>query len=218
MDKEYSEFWECIDFLYQNDALDHIILIGSWAEYIYEKSAILKDFTKPLRTLDIDLLIRNKNIPNKQLNLIQAAKSAGYLIDEDRLTGATKLYSVKASLEIEFLIHQMGSGNEPTLSTNLGVNAQALRHLSILEKNHLTLNIMNYPIKVPLPESYFLHKIIINKDRNKGILKKAEKDMQALLNLKDYIDKEKCRLIYDSLTKKEQKTVSAFLEKIDFEL
>lgn len=44
---------------------------------------------------------------------------------------------IEDELEIEFLIEQMGSGIESVIRTNLGVNAQALRHMGILFLNTL---------------------------------------------------------------------------------
>ena len=37
-------FCETIKILENNKVLEHVVLIGSWAEYIYEKSGYLKGF------------------------------------------------------------------------------------------------------------------------------------------------------------------------------
>ena len=60
--KQYKEFWNLIDFLHENELLEFILLIGSWAEYLYAQSGLLPGFTENLRTLDVDFLIENKNI------------------------------------------------------------------------------------------------------------------------------------------------------------
>ena len=51
------------------------------------------------------------------------------------------------------------------------------------------------------------HKIVINKDR--GI--KAEKDIQAIIGILPFIDKEKFKEIYEYLTKKEQREINNFM-------
>jgi len=47
-------FWKTIKILEKNKFLEHVILIGSWAEYIYEVSGYLKGFEANLKTKDID--------------------------------------------------------------------------------------------------------------------------------------------------------------------
>ena len=41
--RQYKEFWDLINFLHENELLEFIILIGSWAEYIYAQSGLLDD-------------------------------------------------------------------------------------------------------------------------------------------------------------------------------
>ena len=47
-------FWETIKIFKKNNVLKHVVLIGSWAEHIYEVSDYLKDFKANLKTKDID--------------------------------------------------------------------------------------------------------------------------------------------------------------------
>ena len=198
--KQYKEFWNLIDFLHENELLEFILLIGSWAEYIYAQSGLLPGFTENLRTLDVDFLIKNKGKPNKPINLMAIAKEAGYTIDRDVLEGTTKLYT-SGLMEVEFIIEQKGKGISSVLETNLGVNAEALRHVGLL-KNHATeIKIFGYKINVPIPEAYVIHKIIINQSR--GV--KAEKDRQAIFALMPYLDKEKFQAILEQVSKKERK-------------
>jgi len=62
-------FWETIKILDNNKVLEHVVLIGSWAEYIYEKSGFLRNFEANLKTRDIDFLIRNINKPREGIKL-----------------------------------------------------------------------------------------------------------------------------------------------------
>jgi len=88
------------------------------------------------------------------------------------MEGTTKIYTPDL-MEIEFIIEQKGSGKNAIIGTNLGINAQALRHLSPLKNNILTLNKFDYLIIVPSPEAYVIHKIVINKER--GVKTEKEK-------------------------------------------
>ena len=49
------------------------------------------------------------------------------------LNGTTKLMD-PSGLEVEFLIRKMGAGVEAALKTNVGVTAQALRHLNFFSQ------------------------------------------------------------------------------------
>ncbi|MBK5263128.1 MAG: hypothetical protein JJE17_11280, partial [Peptostreptococcaceae bacterium] len=163
-------------------------------------------FTANLRTLDIDFLIKNMRRPVKSVNITSLAKEAGYTIDHDVMEGITKIYT-QDLMEIEFIIEQKGKGDNPVIKTNLGVNAQALRHLSSLTNNSILIELFGFSITVPSPEAYVIHKIVINKDR--GI--KSEKDIQAIISLLPFIDKEKFKEIFDHLTKKEQQEINNFM-------
>lgn len=203
---QYKDFWRFISLLHENDLLQHLVVIGSWAEYLYAQSGILPGFTANLRTLDIDFLIKNMRRPIKSVNIASLAKEAGYIIDYDVMEGTTKIYTPDL-MEIEFIIEQKGKGDNPVIKTNLGVNSQALRHLSPLKNNSIVIKLFDFSISVPSPEAYVIHKIVINKER--GI--KAAKDKQAIIGLLPFIDKEKFKEICDHLTKKEQQEINNFL-------
>jgi hypothetical protein len=204
---QYKEFWDFVSWLNQNQIEEHLILVGSWAEYIYAQFGILPGFDVNLRTLDIDFLIRNKNRPGKAVNIISTAQQAGYLIDYDRMEGTTKFY-IPGSLEIEFIIEQRGSGKDTIIDTNLGVSAQALRHIGMLKDNIITISHYDNTLTVPTPEAYTIHKIIINDERRR----KAHKDKQAILNLIGFLNENKFKEIYEKLTVKEKKIVRQFLK------
>ena len=206
----YKDFWKFIKLLSDNGLLGHVIVIGSWAEYVYAQGSILKGFEANLRTLDIDFLVRNMKRPTSPVSLTALARQAGYTVDVDTMYGTTKIYTPDL-MEIEFLILQQGSGEQSTLKTNLGVSAQALRHLAIVRDNTVTVNIFDMDIIVPEPEAYVLHKIIINDQRGR----KAEKDRNAIFNLLPHLDKERIETLYNTLTAKEKRLVIKFFEEND---
>lgn len=54
-----------------NNCLDDVVLIGSWAEYLYQQSGIIPTGTTSLRTLDIDFLVTNlRNLDILLYNII----------------------------------------------------------------------------------------------------------------------------------------------------
>lgn len=202
---QYKDFWSFLRLLADNDLLKHVVVIGSWAEYLYAQAGLLPDFEDNLRTLDIDFLVKNLRRPVPQANIATLARDAGYLVEQDYITETTKIYT-PGFMEIEFLILQQGAGDTQTLKTNLGVNAQALRHLSVLKEFTLTVTLFDMDINIPHPEAYVLHKIVINPQREK----KAEKDRAAISNLLPLLDRNKFKTVFDCLTKKEQATVKKY--------
>lgn len=205
---QYKDFWAFLRLLADNDLLKHVVVIGSWAEYLYAQAGVLPDFEANLRTLDIDFLVRNLRRPVPQANIAALAREAGYIVEQDILTETTKIYT-PGFMEIEFLILQQGAGDTQTLKTNLGVNAQALRHLSVLKEFTITVHLFEMDIHIPQPEAYVLHKIAINEQRNK----KAEKDRAAVLNLLPHLERTAFMRVYEYMTKKEQAAVRDFLEQ-----
>lgn len=204
---QQKEFLRFIKLLSDNDLLDKVIVVGSWAEYIYAQCGLLKDFSSNLKTLDLDFLIKNMRLPKIPASLTSIAANAGYDILHDYLEDTTKIVSPEG-LEIEFLINQMGSGGQNILKTNLGVNAQALRHLDITLRNTVTVDFFSMSITVPTPEAYVIGKMVIN-DKRKA---KAEKDQEAVRNLLPYLDQEAFQEVYNGLFKKEQKAVDEFIK------
>ena len=208
MSIQQTEFLRFLKLLSDNDCLDHVILVGSWAEFVYQRTSLFPDFHANLKTLDVDFLIRNLRRPVPAKNLASLAQSEGYFIDRDRLTGTTRIVS-REGLEIEFLINKTGAGIEHSLETNLGVSAQALRHMHILLQNTITVDYLGMRITVPAPEAYVAHKMVIHHQRGK----KQEKDKQAILNLWPHIDSEKFKGIYSSLLIKEKKEIDGFIQE-----
>ena len=94
------------------------------------------------------------------------------------------------------------------MKTNLGVTAQALRHMGVIINNTVITKNIDFDITVPLPEAYVVHKMIINKERKN----KQEKDAEAIRTLWNYLDKEKLNSIFLSLSKKELREVDNFIE------
>lgn len=173
--------------------------------HLYAQSGYLKGFDVGLRTLDIDFLIKNMRRPAHKVNLALIASENGYTIDHDCLNGTTKIYTPDL-MEIDFLIEQKGSGTEAILPTNLGVNAQALHHVSLLKQYSINISILGMEITVPEPEAYVIHKMIINGQRGR----KSEKDQEAIARLRPYLNQNKYNEIFGSLSRKEKKLVETY--------
>ncbi len=211
MDAQKRELFKLLKLLDDNGYSKHLILIGSWAEYMYMATGILPDYEAQIRTLDIDFLIKNLKRPIPPVNITTLAKEEGFYVEEDRLSGVTKLLSRKG-IEVEFLIAQKGKGEVTSFKTNLGVTAQALRHLDLL-KNHTTAtHYLGISVTIPLPEAFVLHKIIINGQRKE----KIEKDQSVINRMYKHLNLQTFHDLHDSLTKKEAKIVDQYLTDVIF--
>jgi hypothetical protein len=190
--------------------LEHVVLIGSWTEFLYQQTGLIPPGTTALRTLDIDFLIRNLRKPDPPVNMETLAREQGYAVDRDALLGTTKIRTA-SRLEIEFLIAQRGAGIEPVYRTSLGVTAQGLQGLGLLSSHTVTITWFDINITIPIPEAYVLHKIIINDERGKD--EKRKKDRDSILSIFPYLDGLKYSALLSACTLKQKKKVSIFMER-----
>ncbi len=209
MSTQKDVFWDIIKIFDQYKLLDNFIIIGSWAEYIYELSHYKnKGFISNLKTMDMDILIKNIRRASTKISLPSLLSDHGYIYDEDPLTGVSKFYK-SAVIELEFIVREMGKGKtEPYKVDSLDIKAEGLRHLDILCDNSIKVEINNHKLWVPTPQAYIIHKLIINK--NRGV--KKEKDIRAINNILEYICIEESEIahlknIYNSLLKSDKKKV-----------
>ena len=205
-DANYQGFWRLLGLMHDAGALPHVLIIGSWAEYLYAQSGLLPGYVANLRTLDIDFLIRNQRKPRTMVNLPTAMREAGYVMMEDILTGTTKTFSPDG-LEVEFLIAQLGSGEQAVLPTHLGVKAQALSHLGMLRDHVRALSVLGLEVHVPSPEAYVLHKCVINAQRKQ----KGEKDRQSILALLPHLEISSLKEVWRTLSRKQQRAAADVL-------
>ena len=209
-EEQWRKVINIIRKLDEANCLEHVMLIGSWADFFYSVSGLLPEYESRIRTLDLDFLVHNIRKPAKKENITEIFKELGFIVESDRVTGVTKLLEHETGFEVEFLVQQLGSGKEQYMKTNLGITAQALRHINILANNKREIDYLGVKILVPEPEAFVLHKMIINSEREPL---KAEKDRDSITNMFKYLDKEKYAKIYERLSKKEKQIVESFTEK-----
>lgn len=209
MNLQERGFLKILKLLSDNNCLENVVLIGSWAEYLYKQTGILPEYNPNLRTLDVDFLIKNMRKPNQKIGLTSLAREEGFLVDEDVLTGVTKIYD-ENGLEVEFLLAKRGQGKENALKTNLGVTAQTLHHLDVLSRNLKQVEYLGMTVELPKPEAFVLHKMIINDERKS----KKEKDQNVIKDMFEHIDKKEFELIKKTLTKKELAKVQNYMDKV----
>ena len=208
--EQKNVFWEVIEIFEKEDLLSHVMLIGSWAEYLYS-FYFKSDFKPSLRTTDADFLFKNLQIPKRKIPLSEALGEKGFSYVESRMTGVGKFVK-EGFLEIEFLVRVLGSGERRYEKIpSIGVTAVGLREVNILSKYPLQLECREYIITVPEPEAYVIHKLIINPKRQTA--DKKEKDIRSVESLLRHVNKNKLHEIFDDLSKKEKKIVETVCDE-----
>lgn len=103
-------FARVLDLVEDAGCIKHVILVGSWAEYVYREAGILPEFAPNIRTMDVDFLVKNLRQPNPAAHLSALARERNFYVEADRINGTTKLLDT-TGLEVEFLIGKMGETN-----------------------------------------------------------------------------------------------------------
>ncbi|MBI5874161.1 MAG: hypothetical protein HZB36_08535 [Candidatus Omnitrophica bacterium] len=211
MEKKQSDLcFEILRRFHKENILDDLILIGSWCIYFY------KDYfdnvpyidRAAIRTRDIDFLIDKPARIKHAVNIPELLKDLGFVTILKGREGYVKLDH--PDLMLEFLVPEKGKGTDkPVPLTKLGMNAVALRFLSMLTENVIKIKIEDFDISMPHPINFALHKLIIFQRRFKE--EKAIKDRSAAVDiLKALIEKGEeasIREVFNSMIPKWQKKV-----------
>lgn len=174
--------------------LPEIVIGGGWAPLIYYHY-LFKDKSKlSIRTRDIDLFV-NLNLP------LLGDKTVDQLLEDAGLQGKFKGFNDPPvvyyegtvdgeDVEIEFLTDLRGAKKDVVIEVQKGLNATALRFVSIILENTIAVEIDDllidgeiHPliINAPSPEAYIFHKGLIY-NRRLGKAKEA-KDLYYIFDI-----------------------------------
>lgn len=182
--RQEAAFWSTIKVLSDADALPYMVVIGSWAEYLFS-FYFDSNYIPNIRTRDVDFLYPNIRRPTRQIKLEQKMTEAGFKVVRDSITEAVKIFK-EDLLEIEFLTRQIGSGREIVLDIpGIGMRGQSLRDVNMLSQYLMQLNIQKFLINVPEPAAFAIQKILIYPHRIPK--SKKEKDIESVRNLLPHI-------------------------------
>jgi hypothetical protein len=167
-----------------------------------------------LKTRDIDFLIHDPAKIRHEVNVPELLLDLGFVIVYKGKKEYIKLEH--PDLLLEFLVLEKGRGiDKPFPLPKLGINAVALRFLSLLSSNTINVKIEDFYVTLPHPANFALHKLIIFQRRLKQ--DKAVKDKNIAIEiLKSLIDKGEAstiKKIFNSIPQKWQKKVIKGLEE-----
>ena len=218
--KQQEAFWSTIQILDKATALPYVMVIGSWAEYLYT-FYFKTEYVPNIRTRDVDFLYPNIRKPSSPVKLEQMMKEAGFTVTRDTLTEVVKMFK-EDLLEIEFLTRQVGAGkNLFTDIHGIGIRGQSIRDVNILSDYPLLISANGYNINVPEPSVYILQKIIINPHRMPP--NKRAKDIEAIRNILPHIQQSERDLkvfeqIMNNCTPKEYRIIASVCKEHTLEL
>jgi len=214
MTEQQKAFEEVLDVFNEKKLIPYIMIIGTWAEYLYQE-CIYNNFTANLKTRDVDILYTNIRKPNvtASIGIKSALAEKGFMYKEDVVTNVGKLVK-EDLLEIEFITRSLRYKSEIYHIPALGINAVGLLDAKILAKYPTKVNYMGKTVVVPEPEAYVLQKLLINSTRK---IDKQEKDIASVENLAHYINKNRLFELRKNLTNKEKVKVEATIAKYALE-
>jgi len=158
------------------------LLVGSWVMPFYRELYGIEYY---LRTDDLDFALEHEVLKKQKSTDIEAALSAeGVNPIMDNLTGLQKFLS--GTFGLEFLIHRKGGRDEIVLVSRYNIHAQPLPFLDLLFMASVRVETRRYTIRLPSPESLFLHKLIVAQRRKKE--SKKLKDLEQCSVLAGHLD------------------------------
>lgn len=145
-----------------------------------------------LRTLDIDFAVHFAH-PQKQMraDLERLITDLGF-VDFMAAEGVQKFTA--AGYEVEFIAHRPGGREIGAMTVReWNINALPLPFVNILTGFSETLKIDGFNIRVPIPEAYFIHKLIVAPRRLT-----VEKDLEQCAALIPILNDERLRQVMKS--------------------
>jgi hypothetical protein len=154
-----------------------------------------------VRTVDLDFLVPNPPKIKHKVDISKMLEELDFVEEFSHLSGNSKF--IHPDLEVEFIIPEKGRGKDgPHIIKEINVRAQGLRFVDILSNHTIIIYYDNYPVKVPEPSAFILHKLQVSVRR--GIKEKKVKDLETAKGLGEYLathedQVEKMKEIYRNL-------------------
>jgi len=211
--KQETAFWETIKAFEELGILKFVMIIGSWAEYLFPQ-LFTTEFYPNIRTKDVDFFYRNINIPSHKISIVKKLTECGFVHEVDRYSEVSRFYK-EDLLEVEFLTRAIGSASKMSYPIRaLGIKSEGLRIINILADYACEIEQNGYSLIVPEPAAYIIQKVLANPTRVPN--SKKQKDMLAVEELLVHIKQSeyhsfKLAEIYSSLSAKQIETVSQVL-------
>jgi len=207
-----SEVTELLQALYSVDFFDESLLIGSWVMPLYQEAFGIHYV---LRTMDIDFAVKFAlSDRDKKVDLEKVITDLGY-IPVVMQSGIRKF--TRENFTVEFVAHRKGGRDDQIVSIRKwNITASPLPFVDLLLGFSFMADFGSFKVRAPLPEAFFVHKLIIAQRRlGEG---KKDKDLDQCSIIARQLNPARLDTVVGSLrlSRKTQKALRASCEAIDF--
>lgn len=206
------EVIELLQAFYSVGFFDESLLIGSWVMPLYQEAFGIQYF---LRTMDIDFAVTFAlSDRDKKTDLEKVITDLDY-IPVVMQSGIRKF--TRENFTVEFVTHRKGGRDVQIVPIRKwNITASPLPFVDILLGFPFIADLGNFKVRAPLPEAFFVHKLI-TAQRRPGEGKKA-KDLDQCSIIARQINPERLDTVVGSLklSRKTQKALKASCDAIDF--
>lgn len=207
-----DEVQKLLQALYSVGFFEESILIGSWVMPLYKDAF---GISYALRTQDIDFAVKFVLADRaKKVDIEKIITDLGY-IPVPMQSGIRKF--TRENFTVEFVAHRKGGRDDKSVMIRKwNITAAPLPFVDILLNFPFTADFGDFKIKAPLPEAFFVHKLIISR-RRPGESKKV-KDLEQCSVIASQLDTVRLKAVTESLklSKKSQKALRESCEEIGF--
>jgi len=206
------EILDLLKVLFSVGFFDESQLIGSWVMPVYKEAFGIHYV---LRTMDIDFAVKFALKDKEQkVDIEKIITELGYIpvVMHSGIRSFTR-----ENFTLEFFIHRKGSSNDQIfLIKKWNITAIPLPFMDILLNFPFTADFGSFKIKVPLPEAFFVHKMISAQRRiNEN---KKDKDLEQCAIIAPDLEHSRLHTVLSSLkfSKKTQKALKISCDEIKF--
>ena len=188
------------------------MLIGSWVMPLYQDAF---GIGYALRTQDIDFAVKFVSVDRREkVDIEKIIMDLGY-IPVLMQSGIRRF--TRESFTVEFVAHRKGGRDDKIVSIRKwNITASPLPFVDILMNFPFTADFGEFKVRAPLPEAFFIHKLITSR-RRPGESKK-DKDLEQCSVIACQLDHDRLKSVVGSLklSKKSQKALRDSCEEIGF--
>ncbi len=165
------------------------VLVGSWVMPLYGRRL---GIVYPLRTMDIDFAVQLASAGRSGKTDLEATLLAlGYLPSTSQ-SGVQRF--TREGFTVEFLVHRRGGQDRgAVLLRSWNITAQPLPFLNLLLDHAFWADLRTYKVRAPLPEAFFVHKLIAAQRRPEDL--KKSKDLEQCAALADKLEEDRLRAV-----------------------
>lgn len=218
--EKFELLYSVLSALHKAGVLCDCILIGSWCQDFY-RHMFGNPFQIPAATTtDADLLVPKKMKFKPPVDITAIMKENGFKTEFGLDSKLIKF--IHEDFKFEFLTEAGAKSEENVhIFKNLNLAAQELHFMNIPLSYNFVMNFRDITIRIPEPEAFALHKLIVSQRRHNPL--KKEKDIATARGLFEYFTtreqhKKRLHQIFNEFSNGWQKKIIEALKNTDIEL